>query len=186
MSNSKQLSQEDIYKDLFKRYNLVYDKDDPKNSDVFISPRYKIITRSGIDKIQAKLGMSAEFDVVYVDPFEIIIKGKFSVDSTSIETFGEASVDRLNISIISNEREEGSANGSTKKVSFDKVEQTVIKRGNVGQNPPYLAAMAEKRARSRGVLRLAGLYDLGFYGEDESDDFTQSVRDIKSSKIKVS
>lgn len=35
----------------------------------------------------------------------------------------------------------------------------------------YPVAMAEKRALSRVVLKAAGLYALGVYGEDESDDF---------------
>ena len=35
----------------------------------------------------------------------------------------------------------------------------------------YPVAMAEKRAMSRIVLKLAGFYELGFFGEDESDDF---------------
>lgn len=35
----------------------------------------------------------------------------------------------------------------------------------------YPVAMAEKRAMSRVVLKLAGFYELGAFGEDESDDF---------------
>ena len=35
----------------------------------------------------------------------------------------------------------------------------------------YPVAMAEKRAMSRIVLKLAGFYENGFFGEDESDDF---------------
>lgn len=35
----------------------------------------------------------------------------------------------------------------------------------------YPVAMAEKRALSRVVLKAAGLYALGVYGEDESEDF---------------
>jgi len=35
----------------------------------------------------------------------------------------------------------------------------------------YPIAIAEKRAMSRVVLKLAGFYELGVFGEDESDDF---------------
>ena len=35
----------------------------------------------------------------------------------------------------------------------------------------YIAEMAEKRALSRSVLKLTGFYELGVFGEDESDDF---------------
>jgi len=37
----------------------------------------------------------------------------------------------------------------------------------------YPVAMAEKRAKSRIVLMLAGFYELGIYGQDESDSFSQ-------------
>mgnify|MGYP003120431460 CR=1 FL=1 len=38
-------------------------------------------------------------------------------------------------------------------------------------NSWYVAEMAEKRAMSRAVLKLTGFYELGVFGEDESDNF---------------
>ncbi len=38
-------------------------------------------------------------------------------------------------------------------------------------NTWYVAEMAEKRALSRAVLKMTGLYELGIFGEDESEDF---------------
>lgn len=38
-------------------------------------------------------------------------------------------------------------------------------------NTWYVMEMAEKRAMSRAVLKQAGLYELGFFGEDESESF---------------
>ena len=38
-------------------------------------------------------------------------------------------------------------------------------------NTWYVMEMAEKRAMSRAVLKLTGFYELGVFGEDESDDF---------------
>ena len=35
----------------------------------------------------------------------------------------------------------------------------------------YVAEMAEKRAMSRAVLKLTGFYELGVFGEDESEEF---------------
>ena len=35
----------------------------------------------------------------------------------------------------------------------------------------YVMEMAEKRAMSRAVLKLTGFYELGVFGEDESEDF---------------
>jgi hypothetical protein len=39
----------------------------------------------------------------------------------------------------------------------------------------YLVAMAEKRALSRSVLKMAGLYELGVFGEDEAEDFKKNA-----------
>ena len=38
-------------------------------------------------------------------------------------------------------------------------------------NSYYLTEIAEKRAMSRIVLKITGLYELGIFGEDESEDF---------------
>jgi hypothetical protein len=43
------------------------------------------------------------------------------------------------------------------------------KDGNT--NSWYVAEMAEKRAMSRAVLKLTGFYELGVFGEDESESF---------------
>ena len=49
------------------------------------------------------------------------------------------------------------------------IKGTNFKDGNC--NSWYVAEMAEKRAMSRAVLKLTGFYELGVFGEDESDDF---------------
>ncbi len=42
---------------------------------------------------------------------------------------------------------------------------------------PYYCEMAEKRCRSRLILTLAGLYELGVFGEDEmNNDSTSNVK----------
>jgi hypothetical protein len=46
----------------------------------------------------------------------------------------------------------------------------------------YPVAMAEKRALSRLVLKLTGIYALGYYGEDEADDFAQAAREHRASR----
>jgi len=38
----------------------------------------------------------------------------------------------------------------------------------------YVLAMAEKRAMSRIVLKLTGFYELGVFGEDESEDWSNN------------
>ena len=47
-----------------------------------------------------------------------------------------------------------------------------FKDGNC--NTWYVAEMAEKRAMSRAVLKLTGFYELGVFGEDESEDFKRN------------
>ena len=39
----------------------------------------------------------------------------------------------------------------------------------------YPVAMAEKRAMSRAVLKLTGFYELGVFGEDESEEFKKQL-----------
>ncbi len=46
-----------------------------------------------------------------------------------------------------------------------------FKTGNC--NTFYVMEMAEKRAMSRAVLKLSGLYALGVMGQDESEDFKE-------------
>ena len=50
---------------------------------------------------------------------------------------------------------------------------TNYKDGNC--NSWYVAEMAEKRAMSRAVLKLTGFYELGVFGEDESDNFKPTI-----------
>lgn len=171
-----QKKQSQILNDLFSKFNLVYDPDNKKDSDVFISRNFKIITRAGIQKIQAQMDISANYDVVYVDKTSIIMKGTFSYDqdgrTISTQTFGEASVSDKEFKVV--RREVTHPDG--KRVMEEEVVEVQVSKGNVFGDPPYIAAMAEKRALSRGVLQLAGLYRLGVFGEDEADDFKNEIK----------
>jgi hypothetical protein len=40
--------------------------------------------------------------------------------------------------------------------------------------------MAEKRAMSRAVLKLTGFYELGVFGEDESESFKKQKTEYKT------
>ena len=117
--------------ELYKKYGL-------NENDYFKHKHYTIITRSGIDKIQAQAGISIDYYLEHysIDNKCIIIKATADMDGTIIETFGEASPQNT-------------------------------------QNS-YPVAMAEKRAMSRAVLKLAGFYEQGAFGEDEADEFKTS------------
>ena len=118
----------DKLKELYLKYNLTKD-------DVFKHQHYIIITRSGIDKIQAIEGLKISYDVIRCETNFAVVKAKSDI----LETFGSA----------------------LKGESF--------KDGNT--NSFYVMEMAEKRAMSRLVLKTCGFYELGVFGEDESEDF---------------
>lgn len=127
----EQSTKKDTLKRLFIENNLA-------KEDVFKHKFYTIITRSGIDKIQAANKIEIKYDLLYNsdDTKCIIIKATAKMKDQMIETFGEAAP--MN-----------NTNG-------------------------YPVAIAEKRAMSRAVLKLAGFYQLGVFSEDESDDFKRS------------
>ena len=116
--------------ELYKKYGLTKD-------DVFKHQHYVIITRQGIDKIQAVEQMSVTYEVIRCEPNFAVFKASAEKDGKQIETFGSAL------------KGEGYKDGNT--------------------NSWYVAEMAEKRAMSRAVLKLTGFYELGVFGEDESE-----------------
>ena len=122
---------------LFTANNLVAE-------DVYKHQHYTIITRAGIDKIQANSSININYDVVECSPTFCVVKATAtSTDGKkTIQTFGSA------------------------------LKGQGFKDGNC--NTWYVMEMSEKRAMSRAVLKLAGFYELGIFGEDESEDFKKS------------
>jgi len=122
-----QVNKEKI-KELYLKYNLTKD-------DVFKHAHYLIISRSGIEKIQAISKIEVSFEVVRCEPNFAAIKAT----TGNLHTFGSA------------------------------IKGSSFKDGNT--NSYYVLEMAEKRALSRIVLKKTGFYELGFFSEDESEDF---------------
>ena len=118
--------------ELYKKYDL-------QSSDVFKHQHFVIITRSGIDKIQAIENIDINYEVIRCEPNYAVFKANAEKEGKKIQTFGSA------------------------------LKGTNFKDGNC--NSWYVAEMAEKRAMSRAVLKLTGFYELGVFGEDESDSF---------------
>jgi|TARA_R110000772_G_scaffold256841_1_gene373490 hypothetical protein len=112
-----------------------------EKEDVFKHQHYVIITRSGIDKIQAIENIAIDYEVINCERDFCVVKANALKGETSIQTFGSAL-----------------------KGGF--------KDGNC--NSWYVMEMAEKRAMSRAVLKLTGFYELGVFGEDESESFKKS------------
>ena len=120
---------------LWKKYGL-------SNEDGFKHQHYTIITRSGIDKIQAIEKIFIDYEVIKCETNFCVVKANAKKEDATIQTFGSA----------------------IKGESF--------KDGNT--NSWYVMEMAEKRAMSRAVLKLCGFYELGVFGEDESEDFKRN------------
>ena len=128
----------------------LYNKYDLTKDDVYKHQHYVIITRKGIEKIQAKENITITYEVINCEPNFAVFKAIAYISTkpnTNIETFGSA----------------------LKGLSY--------KDGNC--NTWYVAEMAEKRALSRAVLKLTGFYELGVFGEDESEDFKKKIKTIK-------
>ena len=123
--------------------NRLYVENNLTEEDVFKHQHYTIITRGGIEKIQANMNIYIEYVVVKCEPNFAVVKAKGEIiDEKFIQTFGSA----------------------LKGKSYTD--------GNT--NSWYVMEMAEKRAMSRAVLKLAGFYSLGVFGEDESESFKRS------------
>ena len=125
---------------LYKKYELTKD-------DIYQHKHYLIITRQGIDKIQAKEKIFISYDAVNVQPDFCVVKASAKKEEASIETFGSAKYG-------------------------GKEQNEAGKWVEIGNTTTwYVMEMAEKRAMSRAVLKLTGFYELGVFGEDESEDF---------------
>lgn len=128
-----------LFKKLMEEFGLTKDH-------FFTHRHYTIITRSGIDRIQAKAKIRIKYSIepllTSLPDGIITMKAYGWIEDEEgkhvdwIETFGECSPDNNSNS--------------------------------------YPIAMAEKRAMSRTVLKLAGLYSEDVFGEDEADDFKKS------------
>ena len=121
---------------LYKKYELY-------KEDIYKHQHYIIITRSGIDKIQAKEKIFIDYEVINCEQKFCVVKANASKDGAKIQTFGSA------------------------------IKGDTFKDGNT--QTWYVMEMAEKRAMSRAVLKLTGFYELGVFGEDESEDFKRKV-----------
>ena len=129
-------------KEKYNKYNL-------EPSDVFKHQHYIIITRSGIEKIQAQEKIVMDFQVIKCEKDFCVVKAIATKDISDTATVKmEKSIQTF---------------GSALKGDY--------KNGNC--NTWYVMEMAEKRAMSRAVLKLTGFYELGVFGEDESEAFKQ-------------
>jgi hypothetical protein len=124
-----------------KKYGLT-------QKDWYQHAHYTIVTRMGIDKIQAYESINIKYEAITSTPEFCVVKAIGSKDELVIETFGSA---KFGGKVQNKETNKWEAVGNT--------------------TTWYVMEMAEKRAMSRAVLKITGFYELGVFGEDESEDF---------------
>lgn len=144
---------QDEINELYKKYGL-------EESDVFQHKHYLIITRQGIDKIQAKENIFIDYESITSTPEFCVVKATAKKDTATIQTFGSAKY--------------GAKTWDDAKKKWDE-------QGNT--TTWYVMEMAEKRAMSRAVLKLTGFYELGIFGEDESEDFKKTSEPKKQEVV---
>jgi hypothetical protein len=124
--------------------NRLFKENNLSKEDVHKDPRgFAIIKREGIDKIVSMQNIKVAYEVVVMDRDWVVLK--------AVATMGEGANARHMMSF-------GEANASDKNANL------------VGGGKKFPVAMAEKRAMSRVVLKIAGFYEHGVFSEDEMDN----------------
>ena len=109
--------------------------------DVYKDKRgFVIITRTGIDKIVSKQQITVAYDVIKLDNDGVVIKAVASM--------------------------KGKKGNPLNMMSFGEASDNNL----MGGGKKFPVAMAEKRAMSRVVLKIAGFYEQGVFGQDEIVD----------------
>ena len=80
--NNNKMNREKLI-ELYKHYELTSD-------DIFKHQHFTIITRSGIDKIQAKEQIFVDYEVINCEKNFAVVKANASKEGAKIQTFGSA------------------------------------------------------------------------------------------------
>ena len=127
-------------KDVLRR---LFQENNLVEEDVYKDKRgFVIITRTGIDKIVNKQNIQIAYEVIKLDKDMVVIKAVASMKTGS----GETDVRNM--------------------MSFGEASDDNL----MGGGKKFPVAMAEKRAMSRVVLKIAGFYEQGVFGQDEIVD----------------
>lgn len=143
----------ELIEHLVKKFDLIWDKDVFEKIDRRGKTQYIIINRRGMDKIEARSDATVDWKVVSTSP-----------DHVYLEFWAKKNIEVKDGDEVRTDVAEVHTSGEAD-------------RGNVQQVPAYLFAMAEARGRSRALLKIEGLYEAGFFSEDEADDFKDLVRE---------
>lgn len=80
----------DLNQDQKELFNRLYQECGLKEWDIFSHHHFKIITRSGIEKIQAKKNIRAHYKAEHLERDVAVIHGFFSMGEQKVETFASA------------------------------------------------------------------------------------------------
>ena len=143
-------------RDLYTKYGL-------KQTHIYKAEKqkYVIINRFGIEIIQAKANIDVDYEVIQCEPEFACVKATAKKGNKTVTTFGSAL--KTEKGMIKNKKGE---------------EYEGIVRGNT--ETWYIMEIAEKRALSRAVLKIEGLYAQGAFGEDESEEFEPKSEENKN------
>lgn len=151
-----------IMNKVYKEYGLTPDH-------VFAHKHYKIITRAGIDKIQAAANIKVDYEVVKLQfadvPYQVQRKTRDGLYDAQFVNKGDI------ISVVLKVTgRKLAADGSiiSEITSFSEASPSNC-------DNTYYMAIAEKRGMARVVLKLSGLYAEDHFSEDEADDFKKTV-----------
>lgn len=143
-------TQKDILNRLFKEYELVYDQDNPDSKNNDVF-KHRHYT------IITRAGIQ-----------KIEKKAGIIVSLNAVES--ACGKDYFTIQ----------ANGTMIKDGKPVNYETFASASPETSTNKYYPEMAEKRARSRIILTLAGLYEQGVFGQDEADEFNSVVSEKAS------
>lgn len=122
-----------------EKLRVLYDQFNLVKEDHFQSSHMIILTRTGVEKVQAGMGIDVVFEVVKCEPDYCCVKAIATKGGRRIESFGSA-----------------------------KYGKTAGMKGEGTVAMWYVMEMAEKRALARAVLKIADLYQHGFLSEEEN------------------
>ena len=128
-----------------KTLRTLYDTYHLEKDDVFTTKNWTIITRSGIEKIQAIEKINVKFIPIAIETFPYF----YEVDGKA------KSILATHVTV--------KAIGEMEGV----VVETFASASPMNTQSTYYVEMAEKRGLSRVVLKLTNLYQEGVFGEDE-------------------
>lgn len=155
MSNDKEI------RDLFAKYSVPLDRD-----DVWEVQKARVVKHKALERLSAAMRIKwAAPQILRCEADEAVLLATGSTEHASEWSIGEARVVPMN--------DTGRKNQWGKPI-YEPADGAIGNYQITPKQGAYPYAMAEKRAKDRVILKLAGLH--GVYSEDEADEFKEAPR----------